>query len=343
MQRHPAALTFLCCLSFAMALGCERQPNGVSGKILAIAELPWTDIDALNRDRTLFILPVGMLEEHGPHLPVGTDTFGVDYESKQVADRLSVALPDWNLVLMPMVHYGSSGANQIGNIAVHPGTYGLRQSTLRSLIADIGGQIAQNRFKWIFVMNGHGAPTHHVAVNEASDFVSETFAVTMLNISGLFNADAAIQSKGRNIGTTYFSAADLTSFGSDVHAGVSETSAVLAVRPDLVRPNHKTLPTLRADSLEERRNLARKPGWPGYFSAPAKANADYGRDIEGWWVEGMTDLILQAGRGEHLFNRPRWPEPLQNSPEYSQLVEDILAPEREFDRALERWLVQRKR
>ena len=204
---------------------------------------------------------------------------------------------------MPMVHYGSSGANQIGNIAVHPGTYGLRQSTLRSLIADIGGQIAQNRFKWIFVMNGHGAPTHHVAVNEACDFVSETFTVTMLNISGLFNADAAIQSKGQKIDAKYFSAADLSSFGSDMHAGVSETSAVLAVRPDLVRSNYKTLPTLRADSLKERRNLARKPGWPGYFSAPARANADYGRDIEAWWVEGMTDLILQAVRGEDLFHR----------------------------------------
>ena len=86
-----------------------------------------------------------------------------------------------------------------------------------------------------------------------------------------------------------------------MHADVSETSSVLAVRPDLVRSNHKTLPTLGADSLEERRNLARKPGWPGYFSAPARANADYGRDIEAWWVEGMTDLILQAVRGEDLF------------------------------------------
>ena len=359
MQCHQAAITLLCCLPFAITLGCGRQSNGsdvrqgsgaqasntqaVSRKVLAIEELTWPDVDALNRDRTLFILPVGMLEEHGPHLPVGTDTFSVDYESRRVADRLSVALPDWNLVVMPMVHYGSSGANQIGNIAVHPGTYGLRQSTLRSLIADIGGQIAQNRFKWIFVMSGHGAPTHHVAVNDACDFVSETFAVTMLNISGLFNADAAIQSKGRKIDAKYFSAADLSSFGPDMHAGVSETSSVLAVRPDLVRSNHKTLPTLGADSLEERRNLARKPGWPGYFSAPARANADYGRDIEAWWVEGMTNLILQAVRGEDLFHRSRWPEPLENSPEYPLVVADVLTPEREFERMFERWLVQRKR
>jgi creatinine amidohydrolase len=346
MPRYSAA-AFLCCFTFA-TFGCERQPNdgstppAVSSKIHAIDELTWTDIDALNRDRTLFILPVGMLEEHGPHLPVGADTFGVDYESRKVADRLTVALPDWDLVLMPMVHYGSSGANQIGNVAVHPGTYGLRQSTLRSLIADIGGQIAQNGFKWIFVMSGHGAPTHHAALNDACDFVSETFTVKMLCISGLFSADPAIQSKGRQIGAKYFSAADLASFGADVHAGVSETSAVLAVRPDLVRSTYKTLPVLRAENMTERQELARKPDWPGYFSAPARASADYGRDIEGWWVEGMTDLILQAIRGENLFDRPRWPAPLQNSPEYPEVVDGALAPEREFEGKLERWLANRK-
>ena len=47
-------------------------------------------------------------------------------------------------------------------------------------------------------------------------------------------------------------------------------------------------------------------------------------------MEGMTDLILQSVRGENLFKRPRWPEPLQNSPEYAQLVDDVLTPEREF-------------
>lgn len=292
---------------------------------------------------TLFLLTVGMLEEHGPHLPVGTDTFGVEYEAARVAESISAALPDWNVVMMPTVHYGSSGANQIGNIAVHPGTYGLRQSTLRSLIADIGGQIAQNRFKWVFVMNGHGAPTHHAAVNDACDFVSDMFKVTMLNISGLFNADPTIQSKGQRMTSKYFSAADVSSFGADVHAGVGETSGVLFVRPDLVRSSYKTLPSVRADSMKERRDLAREPGWKGYFSSPARATADYGRDIEAWWVEGMTDLILHATRGEDLFSRPRWPEPLQSNPDYAQLVDDILAPERDFERELERWLVQRRR
>jgi Creatinine amidohydrolase len=172
MKRPLVILTRWCCLCAVFVLGCAQQDERrtateASGKVLAIGELTWQDVDALDRDRTLFLLTVGMLEEHGPHLPIGADTFGVEYEARGVAERLARELPRWNVVVMPTVHYGSSGANQIGNVPIHPGTYGVRQSTLRSLIADIGAQVVQNRFRWVFVMNGHGAPTHHVAVNEA--------------------------------------------------------------------------------------------------------------------------------------------------------------------------------
>ena len=99
-----------------------------------------------------------MIEEHGPHLPVGADTLGVMYEANGASRRVSRALPDWHIVMMPPINYGQGGANQLGDMPVHPGTYGIRQSTLRSLVADVGGQLAQNGFKWIFVLNGHGAP-----------------------------------------------------------------------------------------------------------------------------------------------------------------------------------------
>ena len=61
--------------------------------IYLIEELTWKEIDALDRARTLFILPVGMLEQHGPHLPVGADTFGVSYEASAVAQRVVVRAP----------------------------------------------------------------------------------------------------------------------------------------------------------------------------------------------------------------------------------------------------------
>src|SRR4029453_403689 len=75
-----------------------------------------------DRQRTLFILPVGMLEEHGPHLPIGADTIGVVYEANGTVTRVSRALPDWNIVMMPSINYGQSGANHLGDMPIHPGT-----------------------------------------------------------------------------------------------------------------------------------------------------------------------------------------------------------------------------
>ena len=347
MTRNLVIVTLVSFASFVS--GCARQDSGeknapaATNSVLTVGELTWPDIDALDRQKTLFLLVVGMLEEHGPHLPIAADTIGVEYEARRVAESLGRELPGWNVVLMPTVNYGSSGANQVGNISIHPGTYGLRRSTLRSLVADIGGQLAQNGFTWIFVMNGHGAPTHHAAVNEASDFISDTFNVTMLNVSGLFSADPAIQAQGQEIAARHFSAADRAGFGNDPHAGVSETSGILAVRPDLVRPGYRSLPSYRVENRAQMIDVASTPGWPGYFSSPAFATADYGREIEAWWVQGVAGLILDAVRGENLRTRPRWPEPLEGDPVHHQILERALAPEREFDATFERWLNDHKK
>jgi hypothetical protein len=155
-------MLMVCVVSGSEASSRAQMTPGTSAparsKIYKLEELTWPQIDALNRDRTLFILPVGMVEEHGPHLPVGADTLGATYEANGAARQVSRALPDWNVVMMPPINYGHSGANQLGDLAVHPGTYAIRQSTLRSLVADVGGQVAQNGFKWIFVLNAMAHP-----------------------------------------------------------------------------------------------------------------------------------------------------------------------------------------
>ena len=310
-------------------------------KLYMLEELTWPQLDAFDRQRTLFILPVGMIEQHGPHLPVAADTFGVMHEANGASRNVSRALPDWNVVMMPPINYGQSGANVLGGRLVHPGTYAIRQSTLRSLVADLGGQIAQNGFKWIFVLNGHGAPTHNIAINEACDFVSEAFQVTMLHVTALFRADAAIQASGARIDAKHFSATELASFGMDVHAGVGETSGMLAVRPDLVRATYKTLPSQAGSSLEELRAIASAPGWQGYLSSPARATTAHGRAVEAWWIDGFTTLILRAVRGENLFTHARVPDTVP--PAVALNIEQALANERAFDAKLENWLAQRRK
>jgi hypothetical protein len=55
----------------------------------------------------------------------------------------------------------------------------------------------------------------------------------------------------------------------------------------------------------------------------------------------MTDLIVEAVRGENLFTRSRWPDPLQADPEYAQFIECALQPDREFEQRFEQWLKTR--
>jgi creatinine amidohydrolase len=345
-MKHLLAIVIVLDLMGSAAAGhaqpaTQRNRPASPSRVHKLEELNWPQIDAFDRQRTLFILPVGMIEQHGPHLPVGADTIGVTYEANEAAARVSRALPDWNVVMMPVINYGQSGANVMGDRLVHPGTYAIRQSTLRALLADLGAQIAQNGFKWIFVMNGHGAPTHNIAINEACDFVSETFRVTMLHLTGLFRADASIQGNGEKISAKHFSAADRSAFGLDVHAGVSETSGILAVRPDLVRSDYKTLPSQAGGSLEELRAIATAPGWQGYLSSPAKATAAHGRDVEEWWIQGFTDLILRAVRGENMFLHERVPEAVPSA--VAPILDKALAGETAFEAQLGSWLERRSK
>ena len=316
------------------------QQRGARSTIHTVDELTAPQIAALDHERTIFILPVGMLEQHGPHLPIGSDTLAVVYEANGAARRVARDLAGWSIVMMPAVNYGQSGANRLGDQRHHPGTYSIRQTTLRSLIADIGAQLAENGFKWIFVTNGHGAPTHNIALNEACDFVSETYGVTMLHLTALFRADPAIQAIGDKITATHYSAAEIASFGMDVHAGLGETAGMLAVRPDLVRPTYKTLPSRAGASIEDLRRIATSRDWQGYLSSPAKATPAYGRAVETWWMNGFADLIVRTVQGENMFKHPRTPDTLP--PPIAPMLEAELAEEQAFQTKLEDWLARRR-
>ena len=154
--RKPALVASIVCILTAPVGAGQRQAtrqqparSAPGSRVHKVEELAWP-IDAFNRQRTLFILPVGMIEQHGPHLPVGADTIGVTYEANGASTRVSRALPDWNVVMMPPINYGHSGANQLGDMPVHPGTYAIRQSTLRSLVADLGATDRAERLQMDF-------------------------------------------------------------------------------------------------------------------------------------------------------------------------------------------------
>ena len=88
--------------------------------------------------------------------------------------------------------------------------------------------------------------TSSSAINKTCDFVSETLHVTMLYLTGLFRGDTAIQPNGEQVNAKYFSAADLSSFSIDVHAGVGETSGMLALHPIWFAPTTERFSVARS-------------------------------------------------------------------------------------------------
>ena len=295
-----------CSLAPHAAVPRRREATGYSASgtpappIYRLDELTWPEIDSFDRARTLFILPVGMLEQHGPHLPAGADTLAVVYEANAVAQQVSRASAGWNIVMMPTVAYGHSGANQLGDLPIHPGTYALRQSTFRALLADIGSQLAQNGFRWIFVLNGHGAPSHGIATDDACDFVSERFGVTMLDVSALFRADPrdSIARRGDEPNILLGRADRILRYGRPCRCRRDGGHTRRSTGPCFTGIPNATEPS--RDSFEELRAVATAPGWQGYLSSPALATPEYGAAVERWWIDGFSELILRAIRGEDM-------------------------------------------
>ncbi len=174
------------------------------------AYLNWKQVDALPRESTLLVLPTAAIEQHGPHLPLATDTLINNLLLAHALEKLPRELP---IYALPPVHYGKSNEH-IG----FPGTLSVSASTFMAVLRDLGSSIASAGFKKLVLYNTHGGNTSLIDVmarDLRAEFGLRTFA---LHGSG----GAAFE--GLN--------PQERAFG--FHAGEVETAFLLASVPDLV-------------------------------------------------------------------------------------------------------------
>lgn len=257
-----------CSLQIAI-LAVVLATNAVDAEVLQLAELNTRQIAALDRDKTIVIIPGGILEEHGPYLPSLSDGYVNIDESRQLAGELSER--DWTVVMFPLIPLGAGSANGIGYRESYPGTYAIRAETLRAIFMDIAMELGEQGFRYVFIIHMHGAPQHNVALDQASQFFRDEYRAQMHNLSG-YTASA-------------FSAPELLSQealdeeGFSVHAGVMETSIVMHVRPDLVAHDVTEAEPITGQNFADLIRIAREPNWTGYFGSPRWANAAVGKAI----------------------------------------------------------------
>lgn len=309
-------------------------PRVTSAQVLKLAELNTEQIRALDKGKTIVLIPGGILEEHGPFLPSFTDGYRNEATTAELA-RAVAARPGWTALVLPTIPLGVGGANELGGHFSFPGTYAVRSSTLRAVFVDLASDLGEQGFQWIFVVHLHGAPGQHRALDDAGDYFHDTYGGRMVHLYGLIPVLAA--------GPARLEPAETAENGMDMHAGRAETADILFIRPDLVAPGFRTAPSLPGRTWDELVRIARTPGWPGYFGAPKQATAAEGEARIRQRGKVAADLMWRIVDGADVRDIPRWTTMMSSS----QAIVDVDRAEAAHERAREErfaaWLAQRGR
>lgn len=175
------------------------------------ADLTRLDFAAIDRERAIAVLPVGATEQHGPHLPVSVD---FDLAEAVALGSLPRVAADMTVIVLPVLAYGKSSEH-----GAVPGTVSLSAQTLIHVIMDIGRSLSMTGIRRLVLLNAHGG---NAAVLEivARDMKIECAMQVATCHWYAFNEANRLTGE--------------TEQAYGIHAGEVETSAMLALKPDLV-------------------------------------------------------------------------------------------------------------
>jgi mycofactocin system creatininase family protein len=208
------------------------------------------------------VIPVGSTEQHGPHLPLDTDTRIAAAAARSVAERLAEADPGTGWMVAPPIGYGSSGEHES-----FPGTVSIGTAALRLLLVEFGRSAASWASRLVFV-NGHGG-----------------------NVEAMAAATALLRYEGRDVAWCSCGVQN-----ADAHAGHTETSVLLHISPEVVRldemvpgnraPLAELLPAMRSGGVAAVSEL-------GVLGDPTTATAADGERLFAEMVDGCVRRITQ--------------------------------------------------
>ena len=271
-----------------------------AAQIYHVKEMNTEQIKALDREKTVVLLPGGILEQHGPYLPSFTDGYMNERLTQDLANAI-VERPGWNTLIFPLIPLGSGGANIIGQKYVFPGSFTVRPSTLRTVFMDLATELGEQGFRWIFVIHLHGAAPHNRALNQAGDYFHDTYKGHMINLTGHPLAIAARRDEVFKL----LSEDERREDASSTHAGINETSRILFLRPDLVNPAYKSAPAIAPRDEKHRVEIAKAENWPGYFGSPRLASSAFGAKATKLTSSQTIDLAMKILDGFDYRQMPR--------------------------------------
>ena len=231
---------------------------------MRLAELTSPRLEALRERRPVALWPVGAVEPHGPHAPLGTDTL----ISVGMCERAAARLDDPPAVVLPALAFG---VTRYG--AAFAGAIGITEATLRAVVLDVAASLQRQGFRRLVIVNNHFEPEQVVTLRAAAADAGALY----LDLVRRRNAQRLTDEFRRG----------------SCHAGRYETSLVLADAPELVDPQATELPAHEVDMpaamAAGRRDFVAMGMDRAYCGAPAEATAEEGRAT----FETLTDMLVE--------------------------------------------------
>jgi creatinine amidohydrolase len=262
-------------------------------KIIKLEELTWKQIDELDRNKTIFFLPISPLEEHGPHLPVGTDLLTIKDVTYETIKILNKKKPDLKYVMLPPIPIGYCEFN-----TDFPGSISVSGKTVRDVIFGVGSFLGNHKFKYLVICTFHLAVVHLRGIYSAMSKLESKFGLKSCEPWGPFYYEEEIQKREPKLGF------DTT---KEVHGGFRETSLMKYQYPYLVDESYKNLQSIYRDTFSPRvlgKNFKEIGIKDGYIGSPARADADYGRWFFGEIVNTFVESTIKFYEGKKLPELP---------------------------------------
>ena len=234
------------------------------------SERTWAELPAdLAAAQDAAILPVGAVEQHGPHMGCGMDFL--------LADRLCVAVAKaTGTPMLPALPYGCS----LGHSRRWPGTIAVDPRTLIDLVQQIGQWAYHSGARRLFIINTH--VTNAAPLRCALELLRAGHDDLMVAV-----VNSATMSE--RVRAAHFADA------ADWHANEAETGLMLHLAPDMVRPE------LLAQADDPDRTVGAVFSHPvnrtsrnGVTGRPSSANADDGRRLFAWMVDDLSDIVRRG-------------------------------------------------
>ncbi|MFC3613774.1 creatininase family protein [Lutimaribacter marinistellae] len=174
------------------------------------ADLPSSSFSTLAED-TVAVLPLGATEQHGPHLPLSVDSDLIDAVAERALGDLA---DDQSVLILPTLKITKSDEH-----IEFPGTLILSGETLIAVLRDIGASVARAGVKRLVLFNGHGGNSALLQIVARDLRIMHEMIVVTCSWSSFAEWQSHFEPH---------------EYAHDIHAGDSETSAMLALRPDRV-------------------------------------------------------------------------------------------------------------